>query len=170
MRRAAAVLLLVLAAVFAIPGQANAQTKGHTCQSIVIQGARQAVQCVDFNVFLNSAGDLAVQALGSSLCQQYPPPTDNPTKRCAGILQYVSVYPVLGHPDDTMTVQACGYAGGGQCPAGRLYGYSTGAYCKSNQSYTAYVSTIVDMPITGDKFSKTLRISLSGSKLCTLIG
>jgi len=158
--RAMAVLLVVLASVFAIQTQASATARGHKCKVAVTESAeptRQMVQCLDFNVFYNSSGDLAVQTLGASLCQ---PPGGDPV-RCAGLKQWVT----LDHADTT-TSQACGRRGGSQCPVGRLYGYSTGYYCHKELTYVARITTTVDMPGTGSPFTRSFEHTLSGSSLC----
>lgn len=164
--RAMAVLLVVLASVFATQAQASATARGHKCAVAVTEGSRQMVQCLDFNVFYNSDGDLAVQALAASLCQ---PPGGDPV-RCAGIKQLVTIYAtntVPVNPDDSQTTsQACGRRGGSQCPIGRLYGYSTGAYCHKSLTYVARIRTTVDMPGTGSPFTRVFENKLSGSSFC----
>ncbi|XVV15738.1 hypothetical protein ACQP2X_15755 [Actinoplanes sp. CA-131856] len=167
--RVLAVLLVVLASVFAIQTQASATARGHKCQVAFTEGTRQAVQCVDFNVFWNSSGDLAVQTLGASLCQA----TGGDPVRCAGIKQTVTIYAtntVPSNPDahSTSTTQACGrrIASGAQCPASRQYGYSTGAYCHTTLTYVARIRTTFDMPITGSPVTKVFEHRLPGSSIC----
>ncbi|MEU4560642.1 hypothetical protein AB0F72_19875 [Actinoplanes sp. NPDC023936] len=160
--RVVAVLLIVLAALIVMPSRADAQVKGHTCRVIATEGNRQSVQCINFNVFLNSEGDLAVQALGESLCQDL---LQDKVIRCAGIHQTVTV-----ETSSTARTQVCGRAGGSQCPAGRLYGYSSGVYCLRTLTYSVKVRTVVDMPASGNQWIKTTEISMAGSTLCTLIG
>ncbi|GAA4607824.1 hypothetical protein GCM10023107_83480 [Actinoplanes octamycinicus] len=162
-----AVLLAAAAAVFAIQTSAGATARGHKCKVAVTEGSRQMVQCLDFNVFWNSEGDLAVQTLGASICQ---PPGGDPVP-CAGIRQLVTLYAtntVPSNPDDDSTTrtQVCGWRGGNGCPRGRFFGYSSGGYCHRTLTYVARIRTTVDMPGTGSPFTRVFENRISGTDIC----